>query len=106
MEKNLKEHGDKLPAQEKGEAEAAIAAARSAMEGTDAAALKQATERLSQSAMKIGEAMYKSQQAAEAAAATAEAGAAPVSRAGGAQADEKVVDAEFEEVDEKKKKSA
>ncbi len=55
VDKNLKEHGDKLPAQEKGEAEAAMDAARSAMEGTDAEALKQATERLSQSAMKIGE---------------------------------------------------
>ena len=76
VEKNLKEHGDKLPAQEKGEAEAAIAAARSAMEGTDAAALKQATERLSQSAMKLGEAMYKSQQAEQTADATAQAGAA------------------------------
>ena len=63
VDKNLKEHGDKMPAQEKGEAEAAIAAARSAMEGTDAEALKQATERLSQSAMKIGEAMYRAQQA-------------------------------------------
>ena len=69
VEKNLKEHGDKLPAQEKGEAEAAIAAARSAMEGSDPEALKQATERLSQSAMKLGEAMYKSQQAEEAASA-------------------------------------
>src|SRR4029079_4184998 len=68
VDKNLKEHGDKLPAQEKGEAEAAMAAARSAMGGTDAEALKQATERLSQSAMKLGELMYKSQQAAEAAA--------------------------------------
>src|SRR6202012_4495789 len=67
VEKNLKEYGDKLPAQEKGEAEAAIAAARSAMEGNDPAALKQATERLSQSAMKLGEAMYKSQQAEQAA---------------------------------------
>src|SRR5271166_167913 len=59
VEKNLKEHGDKLPAQEKGEAEAAIAAARSAMEGTDIEALKSATERLSQAAMQIGEAMYR-----------------------------------------------
>jgi molecular chaperone DnaK len=104
VEKNLKEHGDKLPAQEKGEAEAAIAAARSAMEGTDSAALKQATERLSQSAMKLGEAMYKAQQAEEAASATAQAGGAQ--QGGGAKPDEKVVDAEFEEVDEKKKKSA
>ena len=76
VEKNLKEHGDKVPAQEKGEAEAAIAAARSAMEGTDPEALKQATERLSQSAMKLGEAMYKAQQADSAAEATAQAGGA------------------------------
>ncbi len=104
VERNLKEHGDKLPAQEKGEAEAAMAAARSAMEGTDADALRQATERLSQSAMKIGEVMYKAQQAAEA---TAQAGAGGGQQAGaGAKPDEKVVDAEFEEVDEKKKKSA
>jgi molecular chaperone DnaK len=104
VEKNLKEHGDKLPAQEKGEAEAAIAAARSAMEGTDAAALKQATERLSQSAMKLGEAMYKAQQAEQTADTTGQSG--PGQPGGGAQPDEKVVDAEFEEVDEKKKKSA
>src|SRR5690349_23481579 len=96
VEKNLKEHGDKLPAQEKGEAEAAIAAARSAMEGSDAEALKQATERLSQSAMKLGEAMYKSQQADEAAQATAQASGAQQSH-GGANPDDKVVDAEFEE---------
>ena len=104
VDKNLKEHGDKLPAQEKGEAEAAMNAARSAMEGNDPAALKQATERLSQSAMKLGEAMYKAQQADQAAEATAQAGGAQPG--GGAKPDEKVVDAEFEEVDEKKKKSA
>ena len=96
VEKNLSEHGDKLGAQDKGEAEAAIAAAKTALEGTDAEALKQATERLSQAAMKIGEAMYK----AEAEATQAASGAAP----GGANPNEKVVDAEFEEVDDKKKK--
>jgi molecular chaperone DnaK len=106
VEKNLKEHGDKLPAQEKGEAEAAIAAARSAMEGSDPDALKQATERLSQSAMKLGEAMYKSQQADEAAQAAAQAGSAQQQGGGAKPEDDKVVDAEFEEVDEKKKKSA
>ena len=95
VEKNLSEHGDKLGAQDKGEAEAAMAAAKSALEGTDAEALKQATERLSQAAMKIGEAMYKAEQE------TAQAGAQP----GGANPNEKVVDAEFEEVDDKKKKA-
>ena len=96
VEKNMSEHGDRLGAQEKGEAEAAIAAAKSALEGSDVEALKQVTERLSQAAMKIGEAIYKAE--AEAAQAT---GAQP----GGAKPDEKVVDAEFEEVDDKKKKS-
>ena len=99
VEKNLKEHGDKVGAQEKGEAEAAIAAARSALEGTDAEAIKQATERLSQAAMKIGEAMYKAESAAGQQAPGA--GAGP-----GAPHDDNVVDAEFEEVDDKKKKSS
>jgi molecular chaperone DnaK len=108
VEKNLKEHGDKLPAQDKGEAEAAVAAARSAMEGTDNEALKQASERLSQAAMKIGETMYKASAAEQAAEATAQAGAAGAgaSTGHGGKPDEKVVDAEFEEVDENKKKSA
>jgi molecular chaperone DnaK len=88
VEKNLAEHGDKLPAADKGDAEAAVAAVRSAMEGTDPEALKSATDRLSQAAMKIGEHMYKSQAAAEP--------AAP----GG----ENVVDAEFEDLDDSKKK--
>ena len=99
VEKNLAEHAGKIGAQEKGEAEAAIAAAKSAMDGTDTDALKSAAERLSQAAMKIGEAMYKAEQAA--------GPTPPPPGAGGAgPKDEKVVDAEFEEVDEKKKKSA
>jgi molecular chaperone DnaK len=100
VEKNLSEHGAKLGAQEKGEAEAAIAAAKSALEGSDNAALKAATDRLSQAAMKIGEAMYKAE------AAQTQAGPGGPQAGPGAGPDEKVVDAEFEEVDEKKKKSA
>ena len=100
VERNLKEHGDKIGAQEKGEAEAAIAAARSALEGPDQAALKQATDRLSQAAMKVGEAMYRAQSAQSQADASQ---AQPGTSSGGASSDEKVVDAEFEEVDEKKK---
>ena len=99
VEKNLKEHGDKVAAQDKGEAEAAVAAARSAMEGNDGDALKSASERLSQAAMKIGEAVYKAQSEAEAAAGAGAAGAAP----GAAPSGEKVVDAEFEEINDKKK---
>jgi molecular chaperone DnaK len=102
VEKTLRENEGKVGEQEKGEAEAAIAAARTALEGTDAEALKQATERLSQSAMKIGEAMYK----AEAEAQQPPPGAGPGASGGhapGGKPDDKVVDAEFEEVDDKKK---
>jgi molecular chaperone DnaK len=98
VEKTLKEAGDTVSAQEKGEAEAAIAAAKSALEGTDAGAIKDAGERLSQAAMKLGEAMYKAQ--AEA----AQAQASPASQAAQPGPNgEKIVDAEFEEVDDKKK---
>jgi molecular chaperone DnaK len=98
VEKTLKENGDKVPADAKSEAEAAMTAAKSALEGDDADALKQANDRLTQVAMKIGEAMYKAQ--SETAAADA-----PGASASAAQGGEKVVDAEFEEVDEKKKAS-
>ncbi|MBQ5497271.1 MAG: molecular chaperone DnaK, partial [Acetobacter sp.] len=55
-EKSLKEAEGKISASEKSEAESAIAAVKSALDGTDAKALKEATERLTQVAMKIGEA--------------------------------------------------
>ena len=94
VEKNLKEHEAQISAQDKGEAEAAIAATKSALEGQDIDAVKSATERLSQVAMRIGEAMYKAQQAA----------GEQKPAEGAAPGGEKVVDAEYEEVDEKKKK--
>ncbi len=108
VEKTLKENEGKVAAQDKGEAEAAVAAARSAMEGSDGEALKQATERLSQVAMQIGEAMYKAQAGAGGPPPGGQAGGPGGGEAGGggAQADDKVVDAEFEEVDEQRKKSA
>ncbi len=67
VEKNLSEHGDKLPAADKGDAEGAVAAAKVALEGTDLEALKAASERLTAAAMKIGEAVYKAQSEAPAA---------------------------------------
>ncbi|WP_339077889.1 molecular chaperone DnaK [Acetobacter sp. AC2005] len=92
-EKSLTEAGDKVPAAEKSEAESAIAAVKAAMEGTDAEALKSATERLTQAAMKVGEAAYKAGQAGE---------AAPEGEA--AKPDEKeIVDADFEDVNDSKK---
>ncbi|WP_291365749.1 molecular chaperone DnaK [Acetobacter sp. UBA5411] len=95
VEKSLSEAGDKVPAADRSEAESAVAAVKSALEGTDAEAVKAASERLTQAAMKIGEAVYKAEQAGGAGA----EGAA----AGGAKPDDKVVDADFEEIDDNKK---
>jgi len=98
-EQQLKEHGDKVDASLKSEIEAAVAEARTAIEGGDAEAMKAKTEALAQAAMKLGQAIYEKTQAAggeEAAAQSAEATAE-------AAPDEEVVDAEFSEVDEDKK---
>ncbi|MFT8242877.1 molecular chaperone DnaK [Roseomonas sp. BN140053] len=106
-EKSLSENGDKIGAAEKGEVEAALNTAKSARDGGDVDAMKQATEQLGAASMKIGEAMYKAQQEAAAA-----QGASGPSSQGGPEANQggpgagpggKVVDAEFEDVDEKKK---
>ncbi|AXY21891.1 MULTISPECIES: molecular chaperone DnaK [Komagataeibacter] len=93
VEKSLSEAGDKVPAADRTEAEEAIAEVRKALEGTDSEALKKATDRLTQAAMKVGEAVYKAGEGEPA------PGAAP----GGAPKDEKVVDADFEDVDDSKK---
>ncbi len=96
VEKNLKEHGEKMPAADRTEAESAVAAVKAAMDGNDADGLKTASERLTQAAMKIGEHVYKAEAAAS-------AGASPEAPSAGG---DNVVDAEFEELDESKKKSA
>jgi molecular chaperone DnaK len=100
-EQQLKEHGDKVDASLKGEIEAAVAEAKTAVEGGDAEAMKTKTEALAQAAMKLGQAIYEKTQA-EGADATDSTGSADAT-AEAAPAEEEVVDAEFSEVDEDKK---
>ncbi len=96
-EKSLKEHGDKISADDKSAIETAIAETRTAVEGGDAAEIKAKSEALATASMKLGQAMYEAAQA-EAAGKDAAADAAK---------DEKIVDADFEEVDDDdQKKSA
>ena len=64
-EKSLKDAGDKVPADVKAGVEAKIAELRTAKEGSDMAAIKAATEALSNEMMKIGEAMNKAGAAPE-----------------------------------------
>src|SRR5690606_33367984 len=61
-EKTISENGDKVPADERAAAEAAIGEARTVMDGGDVDAINAAAEKLGQAAMKIGEAMYKAEQ--------------------------------------------
>ncbi len=94
-EKTLKEHGDKISPAEKSAIETSIGELKTAIEAEDLTVIKEKTEALMQASMKLGEAMYKAQQA------QAQQGAAQGPDAG-AEAeqpkDEKVVDADFEEV--------
>ena len=95
-EKNLKEFGDKVSEDEKQAIENAVKDLREAVEGDDTEAIKGKTEALAQASMKLGEAMYKASQEAEAAdAEPTDAGTPPP----GESTDSKVVDADFEEVD-------
>ncbi|MCP5411808.1 MAG: molecular chaperone DnaK [Alphaproteobacteria bacterium] len=100
-EKALAEHGDKVGADEKTAIETATAALKEALSGEDAEDIKAKTNELAQASMKLGEAMYKAQQASE-----GEGAAADAATEGGQPADENVVDADFEEVDDSKKGAA
>ncbi|HYG90884.1 MAG TPA: Hsp70 family protein, partial [Azospirillum sp.] len=102
-ERSIKEGEGKVPAAEKEAAERAIADLKAVLDGDDLNAIKAKTEALAQASMKIGEAMYKA--GAGDAAGAAGAGAAGAG-AGHGQAEPGVVDADFEEVDDDKKKSA
>ncbi len=99
-EKNLSEHGDKIGEDDKIKITEAIAGLRKAMEGDDPAAIESATQTLTTASHKLAEEMYKK---ASAAAGPADAGASAGDGGAQAKTDEKVVDAEFEEVDKDKK---
>ncbi len=97
-EKNLKEHGDKVPEEDKNKISADIEELKKVKDGDDIEAIKSKTETLVQSSLKLGEAIYKQ---------NPQAGAEQPNPSGeepsSDKKDEKVVDAEFEEVDENKK---
>lgn len=98
-EKNVKEHGSAVTDAERKAIDNDIDALRKALESDDVADIQAKTQSLTESTMKLGEAMYKAQQQQEA------QGGATSGDAASANADNaEVLDAEFEEVDEKDKK--
>jgi len=64
-EKSLKEHGEKISVEEKKAIEAGIVDLKKSLEGTDIEDIKKKTQNLIQVSMKLGEAVYKSQQKPE-----------------------------------------
>jgi molecular chaperone DnaK len=88
IEKQLEEHGDKLQPGDKAAIETAMADLKTALPNGQVAELQQKTQALLQAAMKIGEAMYANQAGSD-----GEPGKAD---------DDGVVDAEFEDVGDKK----
>jgi molecular chaperone DnaK len=97
-EKNLGEHGTAIDAADKAAIEDALANAKQAIEGSDAAPMKEAFERLTQAQHKLAEAMYA--KAARPGAGTGD-GAPPPGGAGAPGSEgggDDVVDADFEEV--------
>ena len=101
-EKALSEHGSKVGEPERKAIENAMADLKEALKGSDADAIAAKTNTLAQASMKLGEAMYKSQQEGQPGDGQPGAGA-PGGEPG---KKEDVVDAEFTEVDDDKKKSA
>ena len=97
-EKNLKEHGSKVSDADKKVIEDASANLRNALKGTDVEEIKKKTQDLVQASMKLGEAIYKSQQDAK-----------PEDKSDTKKEDKKddnVVDADFEEVKDENKEKA
>ncbi len=96
-QKQLEEHGDKISADLKSQVEAALAEAKTALEGDDVDAINAKAQALTDLAMKMGQEIYSKEQAAAADAPTD--GAASANGSEGSSAED-VVDAEFSEVDE------
>jgi molecular chaperone DnaK len=108
-EKTLKDGGDKIPADLKQAVETAVTDLKGVIGGGDLGQIRAKTEALAQASMKAGEALYKAQ--------TPPPGGGPQGPQGpgqggagapgaGESGSEKVVDADFEEVDEKKKRGS
>src|SRR5690348_1100889 len=105
-EKTLKENADKISADGKQAVESAIADLKGVLGGEDIGQIRAKSEALAQASMKLGEALYKTQQTPPGDGPQPGAGAGGQSVGGQQAGNEKVVDADFEEVDEQKKRGS
>ncbi|MDN2578441.1 molecular chaperone DnaK [Aquibium sp. ELW1220] len=96
-EKSLKDYGDKVTEADRTAISDAIASLKTALEGEDLEQIQSRSTALTEASMKLGQAMYEASQAE---------GATADAKADAQKAGEDVVDADFEEIDDDKKKSA
>ena len=97
-DKSLKEHGSKISETEKKAIETASSNLRNALKGTDTEEIKKKTQELVQASMKLGEAVYKSQQSSNS------QNTKTKNQKSEDKKNDNVVDADFEEVKEDKEK--
>ena len=97
VQKSLKEYGDKISADEKSKIEAALKEAEDALKSGNKESIEAKTQALATTSQKLGEQMYAQEQAKQQA-----AGAEGKADAGSKKDDDNVVDAEYEEVKDKK----
>jgi molecular chaperone DnaK len=116
-ERSLEEAGDKVPAGDREVVQNAVQALKDTLASEDAAQITAKTEALAQVAMKLGEALYKAQAESGGEAPQGEPGSGaggtgggpsggPGGGPGGGHGNDKVVDADFEEVDDQKKRGS
>jgi molecular chaperone DnaK len=103
VEKNLSEYGEQIGAEDKTAIETDLQALKDVKDGEDLEAIQQKVEALTQSSMKLGEAMYKAQQQDAGMGDGMGDGGDPGAGGGQGAADDGVVDADFEEVKDDKK---
>jgi len=104
-ERTLNEGGDKVPQADRDAVQQAVQALKDTLASEDAGQIKAKTEALAQASMKVGEALYKAQQAEQAGAGDGGGPQGGPSH-GASGGDDKVVDADFEEVDDQKKRGS
>src|SRR5260370_14494388 len=109
-ERSGEEAGEKVPGGDREAVQNAVQAVKDTLTSEDAAQITAKTEALAQVAMKLGEALYKAQADAaggrQGGPGEGAGGGGASGGPGGGHGDDKVVDADFEEVDDQKKRGS
>lgn len=100
-EKQMKEHGEKVPADVRGQIESAVNSLKDALKGDDGDAIKKTIESLNAVQHKLAEEIYKNTAASGAQAGQATADTQSADQSSSTKKDEDVIDAEYEVKDNK-----